>query len=304
VIVVSKKLIILILYGIHLLSNSIFAGEFSVKPVYDTTGYSDKNKTNESLFIPMKILYEDMLLPEGPNKINIVFLTRYAQSLPSSKIPYILDIEAWKIGPTVSDSVANSNIDKYITVIKTMKTARPDLQFGFFGVLPVMDVIRPRVALRAELEQWHHANLRVKRIANYVDVVCPSPYTFYNDLNLWKNFTLFLMREAKMYGKPVLPFLWPEFMDCTPFKGQFLPVSFWEEELMFAYNHGDGVCIWGGRNLVTHEPRVWDEKAGWWSVTKRLILKDREEGMRNKKNQTNGEGESQGGYYKPMLWSK
>lgn len=272
------------------------------KPIYDTTGYSDKNPLHESYFIPMRILYEDMLLPHGTQKIDISFLKKYAKSLPYSRVPYILDIEAWKVGPNVSDHVANINIDKYITVIKTMKESRPELKFGYFGVLPVMDVIRPRVALRQELDAWHRANLRVKRLAPYVDVVCPSPYTFYNDSYLWKNFARFQLKEARMYNKPVLPFIWPEFMDDTPFKGQFLPASLWKEELEFVYANGDGVCIWGGRNLVTHTARVWDENAPWWLITKSLILnrKIRKDGGKVKTyplQETNKEGE---GYYKPI----
>lgn len=299
-----KRSLIIFILALSVVS-SVYA--LAQKPLYDTTGYLDKNRQNETFFVPMKILYEDMLLPNGPNHIDTLFLTKYAKTLPASKIPYILDIEAWKIGPDVSDKTANMHIDKYILVIATMKKARPDLKFGYFGVLPVMDIIRPRLPTKQEISQWHHANVHVSRLAPYVDVVTPTPYTFYNDLALWKHFASYQIQEAKMYGKPILSFLWPEFMDCTPFKGQFLPSKLWEEELMLAYEQGDGVIIWGGQNFITHQPRVWDEKAPWWIITKNFIFrhdKEAEERYHQQAAQPPVQHKKVDGYYKPYIWTK
>lgn len=281
------------------------------KSVYDTTGYLNKNKSNESVFIPMIILYENMLLPMGTESIDVDFLRSYALSLPKKSTPYILDIEAWKIGSNINDAEANYNIDKYITVIKIMKKTRPDLKFGFFGVLPIRDAVRFGPPTAIEYAKWHYANIRAKRLAEYVDVICPDLYTFYNNENAWKSYAVLALNESKMYNKPVLPFIWPEFHDSnSELKNTFIDSSLWEKEVSFLFKNADGIIIWGGRNLQMHTPRIWDDKAKWWCITKELILQERTKSQQkyifetpvnnSKKFQKNKKDDE--GYYKPINW--
>lgn len=245
------------------------------KPIYDATGYLNKNIQNNRIFIPIKILYQDKLLPFGTENIELNYLVNLAKSLPKSSVPYILDIECWDIRPNTNDYIANANIDKYILVIKTMKEARPDLKFGYFGLLPVRDYVSDKVPNPEKLKKWHHANERAKKLAKYVDVICPEFYTFWNNPIAWKRYTLEGMEQARIYGKPILPFIWPEFMNCTPLKGNFIPKDFWKEQLSFLYQSGDGVIIWGGRDFTVKPTvsRIWNENDPWWAVTKSFILK-------------------------------
>lgn len=252
----------------------IFASGFE-KHIYDATGYLNKNIQNNRIFIPIKILYQDKLLPFGTENIEINHLVNLAKSLPKSSVPYILDIECWDIRPNTSDYEANTNMDKYILVIKTMKEARPDLKFGYFGVLPVRDYVSDKISSAEKLKKWYQANERAKKLAKYVDVICPEFYTFWNNPITWKNYAVEGMAQAKIYRKPVLPFIYPEFMESTPLKGSFIPNDFWKEQLSFLYQSSDGVIIWGGRDFTVKPTvsRIWNENDPWWIMTKSFILK-------------------------------
>lgn len=278
-----KNLIkLLFIFYFFLVNTSLNAENIKI-PIYDTTGYLNKNKANQSFFIPMKILFQDMLLPHGPDVIDTIFLTNYAKRLPNSKIPYILDIECWDIRPKVNDEEANKNIDKYILVIKTLKEARPDLKFGYFGVLPVRDYVSYGTRGKAQLERWNYANIRAKRLAQYTDIIVPEFYMYINDVNHWKNYTILAMKEARMYGKPVLPFIWPEYMDSGQnlklgIAATFMDSNIWRQQLVLLDKLADGIIVWGGRNVLVnpHTSRMWDEDAKWWVETKNLILENKQ----------------------------
>lgn len=245
------------------------------KPVFDTTGYLHKNPENKSFFIPMQILYQGMLLRQGPDIINTEFLTQYAKKLPYSKIPYILDIECWNVRPNVSDMEADANIDKLILVIKTLKEARPDLKFGYYGELPTRDYVSPKPAIGIKYQKWHNSNVRLKRLAEHVDVICPDLYTHFDDVEGWKQYASAAVKEARMYGKPIYPFIWMEFHDAhEERKGKYIDARFWEQQLLHLNKIADGIIIWGGRDVTVqpHTSKEWNEYDPWWITTKDFIL--------------------------------
>jgi hypothetical protein len=245
------------------------------KPVFDTTGYLHKNPENKSIFIPMQILYQGMLLRQGPDIIDTEFLTRYAKKLTNSKVPYIIDIECWNVRPNVSDVEADANIDKLILVIKTLKEARPDLMFGYYGELPTRDYVSPKPAVGIKYQKWHNSNVRLKRLAKYVDVICPDLYTHFDDVESWKQYATAAIQEARMYGKPIYPFIWMEFHDAhEDLKGKYIDSAFWEQQLLHLNKIADGIIIWGGRDVTVkpHTSKEWNENDPWWITTKDFIL--------------------------------
>lgn len=242
------------------------------KPIFDTTWYLNKNISNDIFFKPMTILYQGKLLSgKGHTEIDIDFLKNVAKNLPKSSIPYILDIELWNVHMD-DDMEANKNIDKYILVIDTMKKARPDLKFGYYGVLPNSNYFAPVNRASQELDKWLHVNKRLKRLASHVDVVCPSVYTFGPDIDKWKVFAIANIQEAKKYGKPVYPFIWPQFHECNlKLKWTYIGNEYVYEELSLVSREADGVIMWGGWDLTNDRAMQWDENAPWWQMTKKFI---------------------------------
>lgn len=257
--------------------SSFFADTNQInKAIYDATKYFNKTKKNEVFFPPLVILYEKKLLPRGSDTIDVNYLRELALSLPKSSIPYILDIESWKCGKNMDDLSASNSVDKYILVIDTMKKARPDLKFGYFGIIPVKAPIVETIPSDKNMKEWKHALERTHRLISHVDIVCPEGYTYFNNQEAWTRYMNMVIKEAKMYGKPVYPFLWPEFMNSTPLKGKFIPSDFWRYQLDFIYKKCDGVIIWGGRDFSAFPTvsREWDENERWWIDTKGYILKN------------------------------
>jgi hypothetical protein len=241
------------------------------KPIFDATDYLNKNPLNRKIFLPIRNIYWfDLLKDKNFIIIDTVYLTKLALSLPKTNLPYILDIETWDVH-TRNDEEANKNIDKYILVIDTMKKARPDLKFGFYGVLPNRDYWTPIHNKVDEIREWEHINQRLKRLAEHVDVICPSLYTFEANRDHWKTYALENIKRARAYGKPVYPFLWPQYHEGGNVKPirKFIELDFWKLQLSLVYQEADGVIVWGGYGDNT--TLQWDENAPWWQYTKSFI---------------------------------
>lgn len=249
-------------------------GENIVKPVFDGTMYFEKPDRHKDFFPIIPIIYNDKLHLYQDELIDVENLKRLAKSLPKSLKPYILDIECWNIHSD-NDIEDNRNIDKYILVIKTMKETRPDLKFGYYGVLPNRDYWAPIKQDIDELRRWYRINNRLKRLAQHVDVVCPSLYTFYNDPAGWKRYASENIKRAKEYGKPVYPFLWPQYHEGGNVRPKWKDVDsiFWRMQLDHVYSEADGIIIWGAWDLSTVEnkSKYWDDNLAWWKTTKIFI---------------------------------
>jgi hypothetical protein len=178
---------------------------------------------------------------------------------------FYLDVEHWRVF-NEPDSVSDENIAKFIEMADVVRSAAPNLKFGYYGVLPEI-VYWPIVSPAGDqLNAWHRAIRRTQEIARHVDVIFPSLYTFYTDQAGWEKYARETLKEAKSYGKPVYAFLWPEFHDSNKeLRGQNLPREFWRKQLEFCRLNADGIVIWGGWQ------RRWDENAGWWQETKLFL---------------------------------
>ena len=176
-----------------------------------------------------------------------------------------LDYEIW---PTfhASPSEVAGNIAKLNRVLQIAHETIPAAKFGYYDVVPCWDywgLVKNDLAI---IKQWQDCNVAINELAQHVDIVMPSLYTFYNDQQGWDVYAGALLQAARRYNKPVYAFLWPEFHVSNKFlKGKNLPANFWRHELDFCRARADGVVIWGG----WQEP--WDENAEWWSETKGFL---------------------------------
>jgi hypothetical protein len=113
-----------------------------------------------------------------------------------------------------------------------MKEERPDLKFGYYSILPNRDYWAPVSADPDRVEEWEAINTRLKRLANEVDVIFPSVYTFYNTPNSWDIYATAIISEAKKYNKPVYAFVWPQYHNSNAdLKYTYIDDVFWKRQL-------------------------------------------------------------------------
>lgn len=182
------------------------------------------------------------------------------EPLRASSEYYYIDIENWPL-QSVSDDTRQRNVDKLTRVIELARSTAPNLRLGLYGLLPGI-TYWPLLRHDDEYGDWLKINRVLDPLAKHVDAVFPSLYTFYDDPEGWKSYARQTLIEARRYGKPVYPFLWPEFHDSnSELRGRELPSALWRAELELCADMADGMVLWGGWQLP------WIESASWWRET-------------------------------------
>jgi hypothetical protein len=269
----------------HPVIPSLHAQPAKIFTVFDGTLY--KNKPNLSSFgvKPIKIIYGHEFWEPGQNMEPLPTRARVREVASSAQalgVPVVIDIEHWLTSPTVhkvSAATAQESVAKYAAVLSWFREAVPDRSVGLYGIVPMIDywraIERPSSALHLE---WVADSERALSLVGLVDVLFPSLYTFYVDQKGWVAYATAQLIEARRLaaGKPVYVFLWPQYHNSNPFVGErYLPDEYWKLELDTVRKYADGVVLWGG--WADNGPAMWDDKAGWWTVTKQFLrtLEDR-----------------------------
>ncbi|MBI1369186.1 MAG: hypothetical protein GC162_11105 [Planctomycetes bacterium] len=247
-------------------SNNTSGGtsNLSTLKVYDAIMYTGKPALSESGLMPIKAVYESALWPDGvkhdqPHEATV---RAVARTLPTN-VPVVIDIESWSQQPAELDAT----IDKFIKVAQWIRAENPNVKFGFYSILPQRNywaaVLGP--GPNTGYAGWIKANEKLQRVADHVDYIFPSLYTFYNDVVGWRKYALNNIVQARQYGKPVIAFLWPQYHDSSKFTGQFLDANYWRTEMMTCASITDGMVIWGGYQ------QPFDASWDWWQVTQELV---------------------------------
>lgn len=178
----------------------------------------------------------------------------------------IMDLEHW---PNVgSDEVVAETASKYIRLAEWTQGVAGSSAVGYYGVPPLRDYWRALSGPGSkEYLAWQAENDRFKTVAETVDLLAPSLYTFYDDERGWERYAEANIREARRLapGKAVYPFIWPQYHDSNrTIGGRQLPATFWLTQLQTLAKLADGAIIWS-------PPGWWDEKAPWWIATRAFI---------------------------------
>jgi len=244
--------------------------------VFDGTLYKDKPDFSAYGIRPISLAYAGALgntwyrTPDQmPDKNQVGKVAREART----KADYVvIDIEHWPLhgdGREVERSVR-----KFLTVLDWFKEAAPGLNVGFYGAPPIRDYWRAvKGPASKERGEWKHENDALRGLADAVDTLYPSLYTFYSDQDGWVRFAQAQIEEARRYGKgkPVYVFLWPQYHDSNrSLAGTYLPPDYWRLELETARQYADGIILWGGWGS-NNRPAKWDDDAAWWKVTREFI---------------------------------
>ena len=204
--------------------------------------------------------------PQGMNDELDEARTRQTMAaVKESDAVVFLDYETWPLGGVPPQIIA-ANVAKYIRVADIAHEAAPKATFGFYGLMPCREYWGLVNNDRRKIDEWRECSRQGEAIANHVEVIFPSLYTFYNDQNSWDIYARGMIEEARRYKKPVYVFLWPEFhVSNRLLKGTEIPAKFWRHELDFCRGLADGIVIWGGWQ------EQWRDDAPWWIETKAFL---------------------------------
>jgi hypothetical protein len=170
----------------------------------------------------------------------------------------VIDVEHWDLNGTSADAIER-NIERYVTLLETFRAHMPGHRLGLYSTVPIRNYWTPVRGTTAELAAWRSENKRLQPIADQSDVMFPSLYTFYGDRDGWLTYAKANMAEAKQYGRPIYPFLWPQYHKSW----ELIDRDFWRLQLETVFKNADGMVIW---TPARNKPR-WDSQAPWWQET-------------------------------------
>ena len=255
------------------------ASEAFLPLVFDSTAYRQKPPPELTGLRPIRVIYEHSFW-RGEEKARIDLpdnRVRAAVRGPAREnVLVCLDIERWDASAD-DPQAAETQISRYLRVAQVAHESQPGLRFGFYGLLPVRDYWAPQHGRDSwEYRTWQEKNRRLMPLAKEVDVVFPSLYTFYDDQEGWVRYAKANLEEARIYGRPVYAFLWPEFHGEDR-RGEEIPGPFWRLQLETCAEFADGIVIWGGWDLKANKPRVLNEESPWWIETRAFLDRQFEE---------------------------
>lgn len=204
---------------------------------------------------------------EGDNKKNMVLeksIDEVARSLHGEEMVCI-DIESW---PTCNSCISRwRSRMRYSRVLEWFREANPDAKLGFWGRPPKHAYFRAIEPKDSEgYRDWQQHNDFYRPLAEEVDVIFPSLYARYNDVEGWIRHAEANLEEARQYGKPVYAYITPYYIKSDePYSKTPLEPEFWRKQLETVYKHADGLVIWTG------PLKQWDEDAPWWKITKEFL---------------------------------
>lgn len=222
----------------------------------------DVNKLNYGFDAVFPIVYAGSLWPRGAdlNEPDQTYITESLQKRYGSDPPerLVIDIEHWPVSIMVSPSIRAESIVKYIAVLEAAHHALPETKLGLYSVLPIREYWAPLTGTPDQISAWNAANRQLAILADHVDFVAPSLYTFYRSRSGWKRYAIANIEAARIYGKPVYPFLWPRYHVSNNFYPETLiEQDFFDLQLKLVYELADGVIVWNGPYDRWKLPMLW-----------------------------------------------
>jgi hypothetical protein len=240
---------------------------------YDATRYGENPDLTKYGLTDVTVVYESSMWPAGASKSepNTSYIANTYIPKIRSKNPklLIIDIETWKFTSSMTATQITATINKFKKVVDVFRRGLPNTKLGFYLVMPERNWLAPcgdpgKYASR--MASWHERNLKLKPLAAVVDVIVPSLYTFYGDATsqaCWPKYAAANIKEARTFGKPVIPFLWMKYQST----GLQIPSYFFRKQLDTVYPLADGLAIW---SMASSNER-WSYSAPWWLETAKFL---------------------------------
>lgn len=174
----------------------------------------------------------------------------------------MLDVETW-----FQDLEPIAALPLYLQLLAMARAACPHAKFGFYSIPPYRDYWN---ALKSRTDAayiaWQDKNTVMRPLAEAMDVMFVSLYTFYNDVSGWSTYARENVREARRLapGKRIIPFLWPQYHESNAtLGGQLISGPYWRLQLDTVANlKCAGAAIWGPPSMS------WNNESPWFLETK------------------------------------
>lgn len=225
--------------------------------VFDGTYFTNKPDLSVYGIEPLNLVYEGGVFQTSSTDMPPPSaLRRLSAECMAAKGITVLDVERWVGLPNAAQLFAG--------LITALEQFSPGLKLGYYSGIPENDYWRAISGpSSAGYVKWQQENSQLQTVADQVDYLFPSLYTFYNDPKGWVAYAEANIAEARRLakGKPVYAFLWFDYHNSNPvLGGTQIPPDFWRLELDTVKRLADGVVIWGGGGN-------WDSNAPWWQET-------------------------------------
>jgi len=213
--------------------------------VYDNMGYPGKPDTAPLGLVNCTII-----------NLNKAWTDKANHVADETAVKEAVRAAARKPGPLVYDIEYVHDFKLFLNLVEWAHEAVPGCVVGYYGhgLYPE----QPSKAQRADAAE----------LAAAVDAFFPSAYTYNDNREKWKNEVNGLVQAAHRLapGKPVYPYIWPQYHKGTAKQFHLVDGDYWKFQLDTARECGaDGVVIWSGG-----KPE-WNDKAGWWEETLTFI---------------------------------
>jgi Hyaluronidase len=238
--------------------------------VYDALLFTNKPDLRIEGLEPAAVVAPARWLPSGQSVNQIPDESSIRIGLGTSGAAsgiLVLDEEDWPNQGTTA--IVGASVNKYLTLLSRVRQVGLQGPIGYYGVLPNRDYWRA-IGLPSSQPYlaWQSENDLLQPVADAVDVLFPSIYTFYDDQDGWTRYAIANLSEARRLarGKPVYAFIWPQYHESNKTLGlTLISGTFWALQLQTVAKYADGVVIWGGYQML------WNEQAAWWQATRQFL---------------------------------
>jgi len=210
--------------------------------LYDNTFYTNVNLGAYGL-IKSNVLYEPpelaQTLAAGRLPDQAAFMT-LVSSHAQQPGPLVLDFENLYLKGKPDVALLHATL--LTVLLQWAHDALPGRAIGCYGLLDNTDPAY--VALAA-------------KVAALQDALFPSAYTFDGDLAGWRRRLAAVVALGRRIapGKPVYPYLWPQYHEGTAQDAAYLSGAQWTYELRTAAQLADGAVIWSKQ--VANGDEAW-----------------------------------------------
>ncbi len=242
--------------------------------IFNALKYKNAPDLTEYCIEPINVMYAWRFFPRGNKHGDYTLPTPQKMEsalriIKEKNILTVVDIEHWPLKSTTVQEKERS-VDNYRHVISSIKAQLPNINVGYYGVVPTIDFNRAKRPESSRLYlDWVDDNSRLLPVANLVDASFPSLYTINPSLDQWISRGAAHIREANrlLPGKPVYPFIWPYYhpQGGKYTEGHFVEPEYWKSQLEMLRDNADGIVLWGGNKLV------FNFDMDWWKITRKFI---------------------------------